>query len=48
MQSKMSANNAEVLEQIRKFNSKFDILQSDPLRLVSTEGDRTHRFVLSL
>ena len=31
MQSKMSANSAEVLEEIRKLNSKFDILQSDLL-----------------
>ena len=29
MQSKMSASNAEVLEEIRKLNSKFDILQSE-------------------
>ena len=29
MQSKMSANNAEVLEEIRKVSSKFDIMQSD-------------------
>ena len=29
MQSKMSASNAEVLEDIRKLNSKFDILQSE-------------------
>ena len=31
MQSKMSANNAEVLEEIRKLYSKFDILRSDLL-----------------
>ena len=31
MQSQMSANSAEVLEEIRKLNSKFDILQSDLL-----------------
>ena len=29
MQSKMSADNAEVLEEIRKLNIKFDIMQSD-------------------
>ena len=29
MQSKMSADNAELLEEIRKLNSKFDIMQSD-------------------
>ena len=29
MQSKMSASNAEVLEEIHKLNSKFDILQSE-------------------
>ena len=29
MQSKMPASNAEVLEEIRKLNSKFDILQSE-------------------
>ena len=29
MQSKMSANSAEVLEEICKLNSKFEILQSD-------------------
>ena len=29
MQSKMSASNAEVLEEIRKLHSKFDILQSE-------------------
>ena len=31
MQSKMSANSAEVLEEICKLNSKFDILPSDLL-----------------
>ena len=31
MQFKMSANNAEVLEEIRKFNSNFNIMQSDLL-----------------
>ena len=31
MQSKMSANSAEVLEKIRKLNSKCDIFQSDLL-----------------
>ena len=30
-QSKMSANNTKVLEEIRKLNSKFDIMQSDLL-----------------
>ena len=29
MQPKVSADNAEVLEEIRKLNSKFDIMQSD-------------------
>ena len=29
MQSKTSADNAEALEEIRKLNSKFDIMQSD-------------------
>ena len=31
MQSQMSANSAEVLEEIRKLNSKFNILQPDLL-----------------
>ena len=31
MQPKMSANSAKVMEEIHKLNSKFDILQSDPL-----------------
>ena len=31
MQFKMSAINAEVLEEIRKLNSKFNILESDHL-----------------
>ena len=31
IQFKMSANNAEVLEEITKLNSRFDILQSDLL-----------------
>ena len=29
MQTKMPADNAEVLEEIRNLNSKFDIMQSD-------------------
>ena len=29
MQPKVSTDNAEVLEEIRKLNSKFDIMQSD-------------------
>ena len=29
MQSKTSADNAEVLEEVRKSNSKFDIMQCD-------------------
>ena len=51
MQSKMSANSAEVLEKIRKLNSKCDIFESDLLvtkkvnlklssRLVNMEGQR--------
>ena len=31
IQFKMSANNAEVLEEITKLNGRFDILQSDLL-----------------
>ena len=31
MQFKMSANNAEVLEEVRKLNSNFDIMQSELL-----------------
>ena len=45
MQSKISANNAEVLEQIRKLNSKFDILQSDLLVTKKVNSELSSRLV---
>ena len=45
MQSKMSANNAEVLEEISKLNSKFDILQSDLLVTKDVNSELSSRLV---
>ena len=45
MQSKMSANSAEVLEEIRKLNSKFNILQSDLLVTKKVNSELSNRLV---
>ena len=45
MQSKMSANNTEVLGEIRKLNSKFDILQSDHLGTKKVNSKLFNRLV---
>ena len=45
MQFKMSANNAEVLEEIRKLNSKFDILQFDHLVTKKVNSELSSRLV---
>ena len=45
MQSKMSTNNAEVLEEISKLNSKFDILQSDLLVTKDVNSELSSRLV---
>ena len=44
-QSKMSASNAEVLEDIRKLNSKFDILQSELLVTKKVNSELSSRLV---
>ena len=45
MQSQMSANSAEVLEEIRKLNSKFNILQSDLLVTKKVNSELSNRLV---
>ena len=45
MQSKMSANSAEVLEEICKLNSKFDILPSDLLVIRTVNLELSSRLV---
>ena len=45
MQSKMSANSAEVLEEICKSNSEFDILQSDFLVIKKVNFKLSSRLV---
>ena len=45
IQSKMSASNAEVLEEIRKFNSKCDILQSELLVTKKLNSELSSRLV---
>ena len=45
MQSKMSANSAEVLEEIHKLNSKFAILQSDLLVTKKVNSELFSRLV---
>ena len=45
MQSKMFANSAEVLEEIRTLNSKFDILQSDLLLTKKVDSELSRRLV---
>ena len=45
MQPKMSVNSAEVLEEIRKLNSKFDILQSDLLVTKKVNSELFSRLV---
>ena len=45
MQPAMSANSAEVLEEIRKLNSKFDILQSDLLVTKKVNSELSSRLV---
>ena len=45
MQSKMSANNAKVSEEIRKLNSKFDILLSDLLVTKKANSELSSRLV---
>ena len=45
MQSKMSAINAEVLEEIRKLNSKFNILESDHLVTKKINSELPSRLV---
>ena len=45
IQSKMSASNAEVLEEICKLNSKFDIWQSELLVTNKVNSELTSRLV---
>ena len=45
MQSKRSANSAEVLEEIRKLNSKFNILQPDLLVTKEVNSELSSRLV---
>ena len=45
MQSQMSANSAEVLEEIRKLNSKFNILQPDLLVTKEVNSELSSRLV---
>ena len=45
MQSKMSASNAEVLEEICKLNSKFDILQTEFLMTKKVNSELSSRLV---
>ena len=45
MQSQMSANSAEVLEEIRKLNSKFNILQTDLLVTKEVNSELSSRLV---
>ena len=45
MQSKTTANNAEVLKEIRKLNSKFDILQSDLLVTKKVNSELSSRLL---
>ena len=45
MQSKISASNAEVLEEIHKLNSKFDILQSELLVTKKVNSELSSRLV---
>ena len=45
MQSKMSVNSAEVLEEIRKLNSKFHVLQSDLLVTKKVNSELSSRLV---
>ena len=45
MQSKMSVNNAEVLEEIPKLNSKFDILQFDHVVTKKVNSELSSRVV---
>ena len=45
MQSKMSANSAEVLEEIRKLNSKFDILESGVLVAKKVDSESSSKLV---
>ena len=45
IQFKMSANNAEVLEEITKLNSRFDILQSDLLVTKKVNSEFSSRVV---
>ena len=45
MQSNMFANSAEVLEEIRTLNSKFDILQSDLLVTKKMNSELSIRLV---
>ena len=45
MQSNMFANSAEVLEEIRTLNNKFDILQSDLLVTKKVNSELSSRLV---
>ena len=45
MQSQMSANSAEVLEEILKLNSKFNILQPDLLVTKEVNSELSSRLV---
>ena len=45
MQSQMSTNSAEVLEEIRKLNSKFNILQPDLLVTKEVNSELSSRLV---
>ena len=45
MQSKMSADNAEVLEEIRKLNSKLDIMVSDLVVTKTVNSELSRRLV---
>ena len=45
MQSNMFANSAEVLEEIRTLNSKFDILESDLLVTKKVNSELSSRLV---
>ena len=45
MQSQMSANNAEVLKEIHKLNSKFNILQPDLLVTKEVNSELSSRLV---
>ena len=45
MQSKVYASNAEVLEEIHKLNSKFDILQSELLVTKKVNSELSSRLL---